>query len=152
MSSVKKYFKARMVMEEIESYYKQDFNKKTRKPKNMASRALFYYIAYHKVGMNDREIHEFLSQERLGCPKRCSITIARNKFDLYLQQFPYLNDIYCKYFGKKTKGDDVDQRIIQEVKGLDADRSQEILDLIILRKKSWEWKSKDRVEIINCQL
>ena len=45
----------------------------------------------------------------------------------------------------------IDDSLLTAIQGVPKDMVEELCEMIELRKKSWEWKSKDEYEIIECQ-
>ena len=132
-------------------------NKKTNK--QVALRALFCYLLYEKLNITDRLITEWLIENRGLRKNRSTIWFLINKIDEYLINFPYIVPTYNRFMENEVvhhqnlpKGVFLSSRMIDAVKDIPEDRVDEIIELINLRKKSWEWKSKDEYEIINCQV
>lgn len=144
--------------EYIENYYDIDLGDTKKTNELVAIRALFFYIVYEKYNVNDRLIADWLEENRGLRKNRSTIWFAINKIDEYLINFEYIRDTYDYFMDNGVvhatnlpKSVVLSEKIIDVVKDIPPRRVDEIVEVINLRKKSWEWKSKDKCEIINCQ-
>ena len=165
--------KAQELYEEFRGLTKIDVFIRTRRTKPMALRSLFYKILVEKNYMNDLDISQFFA---LNGDKRdrSSIYHSLQKIDNYYFNFDFFRNYYDLYFDDlkekqkkeeelKKKREERKQLKRQErinalisnkdaldelIDTLEGSRRQEIYELVKLRVKSWEWKSKDRCEII----
>ena len=144
--------------EYIENYYDIDLGDTKKTNELVAIRALFFYIVYEKYNVNDRLISDWLEENRGLRKNRSTIWFAINKIDEYLINFEYIRDTYDYFMDNGVvhatnlpKSVVLSEKIIDAVKDIPPRRVDEIVEVINLRKKSWEWKSKDKCEIINCQ-
>ena len=144
--------------EYIENYYDIDLGDTKKTNELVAIRALFFYIVYEKYNVNDRLISDWLEENRGLRKNRSTIWFAINKIDEYLINFEYIRDTYDYFMDNGVvhasnlpKSVVLSEKIIDAVKDIPTQKVDEIVEVINLRKKSWEWKSKDKCEIINCQ-
>ena len=145
----------------------------TRKAEQVFLRTLFYKVLVNYNGMIDQNIEDWYKEH--GVPKnRSSIYTALTKIDMYYKLNDKFRDAYDIYFNNK-----INERIALEkakmkaldsiknknkqvilkkdkdaldllIDSIESDRRKEIYELVNLRVKSWEWKSKDQCKIINC--
>ena len=146
---------------------------RTRQTKPMALRSLFYKVLIELNFMNDRDISEFFALNG-DVRNRSSIFHSLKKIDNYYFNFDFFREYYDLYFedlsekkkiieAVKTEREEQKRLERQErmnafindkdaldelIDTLEGSRRQEIYELVKLRVKSWEWKSKDRCEII----
>jgi hypothetical protein len=144
-----------------------------RKTRNVVLRTLFYKVLIDKNNMNDREISEFFKEKDVK-RERSSIYHALGKVDLYYETYDYFRKAYDLYFDDKleihnkikekqirlyNKNKKVSDKIVPKndkdelqaiIDTLTGSKRAEVLELVRLRVKSWEWKSKDQCEIITC--
>ena len=150
-----------------------DLNSRQRRPEDAYIRCLFYKILNELNDMNDRMIAEFLEAKGRKT-NRVSIYQALTKVETYYASFKRFRQFYDVYFSdQKELGIKRDKRkkiafkeVIKEIDtrqskiGMDAlevfisnipfNKRPEILELVKLRVKSWEWKAKNEYEIIEC--
>ena len=148
-----------------------DLNSRQRRPEDAYIRCLFYKILKDLNDMNDRMIAEFLEAKGRKT-NRVSVYQALTKVETYYTSFKRFRQFYDLYFSdQKELGIKRDRRkkiafkeTIKEIDtrqskiGMDAldvlisniqfDKRPEILELVTLRVKSWEWKAKNEYEII----
>ena len=141
------------VFKVVEELCDVDLSLDTRKQRTTVCRDLFFFLLNKRCGMNDRQIAEFFEQKTGIARDRSSVWIAMKRVPSHLKYFPYIDKAY-KHFMEEIPIDSeykVDKRFIDVIKDVPYHRIEEIVDLISIRKKSWEWKSKDEYEIIECQ-
>jgi len=150
-----------------------DLNSRQRRPEDAYIRCLFYKILKDLNDMNDRMIAEFLEAKGRKT-NRVSVYQALTKVETYYTSFKRFRQFYDLYFSdQKELGIKRDRRkkiafkeTIKEIDtrqskiGMDAldilisniqfNKRPEILELVRLRVKSWEWKAKNEYEIIEC--
>lgn len=150
-----------------------DLHSRQRRPEDAYIRCLFYKILKDLNDMNDRMIAEFLEAKGRKT-NRVSVYQALTKVETYYTSFKRFRQFYDVYFSdQKELGIKRDRRkkiafkeTIKEIDtrqskiGMDAlevfisniqfDKRPEILELVKLRVKSWEWKSKNEYEVIEC--
>ena len=148
-----------------------DLHSRQRRPEDAYIRCLFYKILKDLNDMNDRMIAEFLEAKGRKT-NRVSVYQALTKVETYYTSFKRFRQFYDVYFSdQKELGIKRDRRkkiafkeTIKEIDtrqskiGMDAlevfisnvpfDKRPEILELVTLRVKSWEWKAKNEYEII----
>lgn len=142
------------VFEMLEKLCYVDLSLNTRKQRNTVCRDLLFYILNKRCGMNDRQISDYF-EEKTGISRdRSSIYIAMGRVPSHLEYFPYIKPAYEHFIEQIPVDVDymVDRRLIDVIKDIPFHRVEEIVELISIRKKSWEWKSEDKYEIINCQV
>ena len=146
-------------------------NDTSRKVNSVMIRCLFYKVLENFNYMNDRLISEWF--ETRGVKKnRSSIFIAMTNVDKYYIEYPLFRDLYDVYFrdkleqrlksqkAKKKRLEEYKQIVKQMhlkenkdplsilIKNLPIDKRHEIYEMVSLRVKSWNWKNKDKCEII----
>ena len=146
-------------------------NDTSRKVNSVMIRCLFYKVLENFNYMNDRLISEWF--ETRGVKKnRSSIFISMSNVDKYYKEYPLFRDLYDTYFKDKLKQrlknqkaknkrleeykEIVKQMHLKEnkdplsmlIKNLPIDKRHEIYEMVSLRVKSWNWKNKDKCEII----
>ena len=150
-----------------------DLHSRKRRPEDAYIRCLFYKILNELNDMNDRMIAEFLEAKGRKT-NRVSIYQALTKVETYYASFKRFRQFYDVYFSdqkelgiKREKRKKIAfKKTIKEIDtrqskiGMDAlevfisnipfDKRPEILELVKLRVKSWEWKAKNEYEIIEC--
>ena len=148
-----------------------DLHSRKRKPEDAYIRCLFYKILKELNEMNDRMIAEFLEAKGRKT-NRVSIYQALTKVQTYYTSFKRFRQLYDVYFlDQKELGIETDnsekiafKETIKEIDtrqrkiGMDAlevfisniefEKRKEILELVTLRVKSWEWKAQNKYEII----
>ena len=172
----KLHYNEEIANELLDNYVKLtnfDLHSIKRRPEDAYVRCLFYKILSELNEMNDRMIAEFL-QSKGRKANRASIYHALTKVETYYTSYKRFRRFYDVYFtdqkelGIKRKElekkafketiKDIDIR--QKKIGMDAlevfisniefERRPEILELVKLRVKSWEWKAKNEYEVIEC--
>ena len=150
-----------------------DLQSRKRRPEDAYIRCLFYKILKDLNDMNDRMIAEFFEAKGRKT-NRVSVYQALTKVETYYTSFKRFRKFYDVYFSdQKELGIKRDRRkkiafkeTIKEIDtrqskiGMDTlevfisnipfDKRPEILELVKLRVKSWEWKAKNEYEIIEC--
>ena len=148
-----------------------NLHSKKRKPEDAYIRCLFYKILNEINGMNDRMIAEFLEAKGRKT-NRVSIYQALKKVRTYYTSFKRFREFYDVYFTDQKelgiKADKIEKIAFKEtIKEIDTRQSKigmdalevfisniefekraEILELVTLRVKSWEWKAQNKYEII----
>lgn len=148
-----------------------DLHSKKRRPEDAYIRCLFYKVLNELNGMNDRMIAEFLEAKGRKT-NRVSIYQALTKVETYYTSFKRFRELYDVYFlDQKELGIKREKRkkiafkeTIKEIDtrqkkiGMDAlevfisnikfEKRAEILELVTLRVKSWEWKAQNKYQII----
>ena len=143
----------------------------SQKPKDAYFRALLYKVLMDFNYMNDRQIAEFFLTKGIT-RTRVAVFHAVSKVDIYYLNYSDFRDVYDVYFDDKAeesreleyklkkRSKEASKRANQElpqfikdelyflVHKLPLGKRQEIYDLVSLRVKSWDWKSKDKCEII----
>ena len=150
-----------------------DINSTSRETKIMYSRTLFYKILKDVNYMNDRMIADWFKSRGVK-RNRASIFHALSKINIYYKSFKLFRDYYDVYFKDKAKErltlENTQKKLLKEskfnvqqniLKGkldrldvlineLPIEKRSEILELVNLRVKSWNWKSSNKYEVIEC--
>ena len=163
--------KALELYNDFKQLTKVDVFNNSRETKIMTLRSLFYKVLKDNNFMNDREIAEFFTEMGKKI-NRSSIYASLTKIEHYYLNFDFFKDIYDLYFYdlkekydlqeqlkkhklnkvkhhrrfKLSKQRDKLDRLIDTVEC--EDRRDELYEMINLRIKSWEWKSKDNCQVI----
>lgn len=151
------------VWKDIEKYYNINLTINSRKTKYVVLRTLFFYICKNLLDLNDQFLEDWVLRNKGLKRDRSSIYCSLTKMDLYLKNYPYVGELYYKYFPKDADIDEIKtneisnsftkiKAITESIKDYPEDYLSELEEMIYLKVKSWEWKSKDKCEIINCQL
>ena len=138
----------------VEDLCRVDLSLDTRKQNNTVCRDLLFYILNKRCGMNDRQIADYFEEKTGIARDRSSIYIAINRVPSHLGYFEWIKPAYEHFMEQIPVDVDylVDKRLIDAIKDIPFHRVEEIVELISIRRKSWEWKSEDKYEIINCQV
>ena len=150
-----------------------DINSTSRETKIMYSRTLFYKVLKDVNFMNDRMISDWFKSRGVK-RNRASIFQALSKINIYYKSFELFRDYYDVYFKDKAKERltleekrkkalkesklNLQQNILNRkldrldviINNIPIEKRNEILELVNLRVKSWDWKSKDEYEVIDC--
>ena len=172
----KLHYNEEIANELLDNYIKLtdfDLHSRKRRPEDAYVRCLFYKILKELNGMNDRMIAEFLESKGRKT-NRASIYHAVTKVETYYASFKRFRQFYDVYFldqkelgikrekrkkiaFKETiKEIDTRQKKIRMdalevfISNIEFERRPEILELVKLRVKSWEWKAKNEYEVIEC--
>ena len=162
---------ANRMLKEFESLSGVDPLIYSQKPKDAYFRALLYKVLMDFNYMNDRQIAEFFLTKGIT-RTRVAVFHAVSKVDIYYLNYSDFRDVYNVYFDDKIeeskeldnklmeKAKDASDRAVQNlphfikddlyflIHKLPLDKRNEIYELVNLRVKSWDWKSKDKCEII----
>lgn len=116
-------------------------------------RSLFNTILTRKHKFRVCEIQRFY-KEKGSTFVHHSVLNSLSKFKMYSDQLPELKMVFDELFPIKKKETTViklDRRELTPlqklVDNLPLEREKEIEEMIKLRMKSWEWKSRDRVKV-----
>jgi len=163
--------KANRMLKEFESLSGVDPLIYSQKPKDAYFRALLYKVLMDFNYMNDRQIAEFFLTKGIT-RTRVAVFHAVSKVDIYYLNYSDFRDVYNVYFDDKAEeSKELDDKLIEKAKDasdravqnlpqfikddlyflihkLPLDKRDEIYELVNLRVKSWDWKSKDKCEII----
>ena len=130
---------------------------KTRKHPMPFLRGIFYKILSHK-GFNDKETEDIMF--RLGYKvDRSTIYVSLSCLETNYKMNPAWRGYYDKFFIDfkekykpvhilNKKDDREKDKLDVLIDSIAKNKREEIYELVNLRVKSWEWKSKDRCEII----
>ncbi len=150
---------------------KLDILDKSRSNDKAYFRALLYKILNELNGMNDRMISDWFAEKGIS-RNRSSIFHALKKIDVYYDNFTRFRNVYDIYFNDKkeetikkeraklerlkNRTKSIKQVILNKKKDalellidtVPDKRRDEIYEMVNMRIKSWEWKSRDKCEII----
>ena len=162
---------ANRMLKEFESLSGVDPLIYSQRPKDAYFRALLYKVLMDFNYMNDRQIAEFFLTKGIT-RTRVAVFHAVSKVDIYYLNYSDFRDVYNVYFDDKAEeSKELDNKLIEKAKDasdravqnlpqfikddlyflihkLPLDKRNEIYELVNLRVKSWDWKSKDKCEII----
>lgn len=162
---------ANRMLKEFESLSGVDPLIYSQKPKDAYFRALLYKVLMDFNYMNDRQIAEFFLTKGIT-RTRVAVFHAVSKVDIYYLNYSDFRDVYNVYFDDKAEeSKELENKLIEKAKDasdravknlpqfikddlyflihkLPLDKRDEIYELVNLRVKSWDWKSKDKCEII----
>jgi len=149
-----------------------DLTSKTRYQEESYLRALLYKIMVDINGMNDRMISEWFQD--IGVKRnRSSIFHALRKINVYYENYVKFRNVYDLFFDdKKRQRERIESRRSERVRIINEriakkletgernkiheladvipdDRIDEMYEMMNLRIKSWQWKSKDKCEVID---
>jgi len=137
--------------------YNIDILNKTREGLYPAYRALFNTILTRKYKFRKVKISKYY--RFMGWNKKSHATVINSltKFKLYKRDFKEIENLFYElypiaksnakqreFLKFKMENQNELQKLISTIP---KERRAEIIELITLRKKSWEWKSKDSVKI-----
>tara|TARA_R100000541_G_scaffold10644_1_gene18611 strand:+ start:1898 stop:2374 length:477 start_codon:yes stop_codon:yes gene_type:complete len=138
--------RAEELLKEFQGLTNFNIKDSSRKEPAPAYRSLLYHLLKVKLGLNDRSISDFLESKGLK-KDRSSVYHSLNKFKQYLKDFKEIEEHYNYFFDSKPKIsnliDDDLSKTIRKIKS--AGDRLELLELVKLRIKSWEWKKSQKV-------
>lgn len=134
-----------------------DILKKSRKIEMVSYRCMFYKICNNKYKMTPTEISKFIMDLGLKMDRSAIYTNLKN-FNKYTKRNKHMHDLYLYYHPAAAKKRNRNMTVkyvyrqnlnkAQEAcLGLTKSQEDEILEMIELRKKSWQWKSKDKLTV-----
>ena len=156
-----------------------DLRSESRTPRYSYLKSMLYKLFKDYNDMNDRMISEYFRDEIGVSKNRSAIYTALNKVDVYYLNYKEFRDYYDTFFKDKIKqrwekeaerkeylatkkvkrskfNDTVSfielnrSSLKESISNLPDNKVKEIRDLVNLRIKSWDWKSEDSCEIIDC--
>jgi hypothetical protein len=162
---------ANKILEDFQELSGVDALSLSRKPIDAYFRALLYKVLMDFNYMNDRQIEDFFWSKRI---KRTRVAVyhAIRKIDLYYHNYSDFRNVYNIYFDDKIeefklldnkikgRAEELDNRVkgilpkkqndaLQLlINSLPSYRRDEVYEMVNLRVKSWNWKSKDKCEVI----
>jgi len=146
-------------------------NSNSRETDIMITRTLFYKILKDLNFMNDRMISEWFKLRGVN-KGRSSITHALHKIGIYYKSYAVFRNRYNVYFNDRAEEflsiEQTQKKAIKDIKqnlhtsianrnkdaldilidSVPEDRRDEVREIVSLRIKSWNWKSKDECQII----
>ena len=118
-------------------------------------RSLLNAIAFRKYIISPTEMARFWGRNGLNI-KHDNVIFSTSKFEGYALDLPELKYYFYKFFPEAKEERDkeielIDSKNLTELQNLVAkipkDKEHEIKNLIDLRIKSWQWKSKDTLKV-----
>ena len=119
-----------------------DITNNSREEPAPAYRSLLYYLMHTKLGLNDRSISRFLLTKGLK-KDRSTIFHSLKNFNHYLKNFKEIQEYYNHFTNISNLLEDDLSKVINKIKS--KSERQELLELIELRIKAWEWKKSQKV-------
>lgn len=156
--------KADQLTKDFQRLAKTDITNQTHQTEWVVLRSLYYKVLKDFNNMNDQRISDYLLSIDVD-KARSSIFLARKKVDLYYDQFDFFRDAYNLFFHDKEvltsskKEVEVVNEVVEEepkdalealIRTIPSHKRDEVLEIVNLRIKSWEWKSKDSCKVIDC--
>jgi hypothetical protein len=152
--------KADQLTKDFQILAKTDITNQTNQTEWVVLRSLYYKVLKDFNNMNDQRISDYLLSIDI-CKDRSSIHVARAKVDLYYDQFDFFRDAYNLFFKDKevAKCSKKEVEVVNEepkdalealIRTIPSHRRDEVLEMVSLRIKSWEWKSKDSCKVMVC--
>ena len=138
--------------------------KKSREVGFIEYRQLFQTILKNKLKLSYRSICEFTEHKGYPVTHASVINNVKRTTETNYYAYPYIANIYDYYFNDKSKqreDKEQDKRYYQRinygkndklwelVRNIPEDKEQEVIDLVNLRIKSWDWKTKDNCRVYN---
>lgn len=139
------------------------------KPEDVYFRALLYKVLMDYNGMNDRHVEEFFKYKGVR-RTRSAVYHAVKKIDIYYRNYPNFRTVYNFLFDDKLEEfQKINDKIRAKnqpkpdvvcapeehkdelqllIDSLPNSRRDEIYEMVNLRVKSWQWKSRDKCTII----
>jgi hypothetical protein len=152
--------KADQLTKDFQILAKTDITNQTNQTEWVVLRSLYYKVLKDFNNMNDQRISDYLLSIDI-CKDRSSIHVARAKVDLYYDQFDFFRDAYNLFFHDKEvlTSSKKEVEVVNEepkdalealIRTIPSHRRDEVLEMVDLRIKSWEWKSKDSCKVMVC--
>ena len=136
-----------------------DINIQSRRAYEVRMRSLLCVVLKEKNGMLDYMISDFLAINGVDLD-RSSIFTAIKRADYYYLNFKDYRDFYDIYFSDRMPKSEAvkvkaDKNIIKDelhylIQDLPTERRSEVLDSLIMKVKSWDWKSVDDCKTYDC--
>lgn len=148
-------------VEELYNYFKDvlevDLLNKTRKSMTIEFRSLFNTLLTNKYKLKNTNILHFYETKGVEF-NHAAVINSLNKFETYCNSSPEIKELYYELYSFANKKRKYKQKLIKIdkrnltpiqkiVDNLTVSQQEEIKELIELRIKSWEWKSKDNIKI-----
>ena len=118
--------------------------KKIRKREHIELRSLLFTIMAKRYKMKHGKIERLFNDKGLSID-RTTILHSLKKTEIYLKYNEKLRSVYqelCQPTQKEQREVKICTKLETLVGSLPKDKEQEILELIMNRVKSWEWKSR----------
>lgn len=137
----------------ISNYLDVDLLEKTRKTEVVEARSLFNYILNKKYRVKVCNIVRFYKSKNRKID-HVTIIHSINKFKIYKDTSVFIEELYENIVGlsnvrkKIINLENIELTGIQKmVSNLPKHQETELMEVINLKKKSWEWKNKDNLKI-----
>lgn len=157
-------------LKEFNSLHNVDIFKNTRKNPVIQYRQLFHTILRKQGNMSLQKIADFTTYKGRKCDHTTVMHSVKKTLETNYYAFDDIAELYDLYFNdKKAEREQKerdsyysqqytkrlnklykieDKRFNRLVSKIPKDRVDEICDMLELRIKSWDWKTKDRCQII----
>lgn len=151
-------------LEEFNRFDVPNIFKKSREGGFIEYRQLFQTILRNKLKLSYRSICEYMEHKGHPITHASIINNVRRTIESNYYAYPDIANIYDYYFDDKIKQREKKEynkryyqrikyakndRLWELVRNIPEDKEQEIIDLVSLRIKSWEWKTKDSCKVYN---
>tara|TARA_R110000737_G_scaffold1601_3_gene4868 strand:+ start:2176 stop:2727 length:552 start_codon:yes stop_codon:yes gene_type:complete len=170
---------AKMISKHFSQNTGLDLKSISKTPRNTYLRSLLYKLLKDNNSMKDRMISHYF-ENYVGIKRnRSAIFTSLSKINLYYTNYSEFRNYYDVFFKDKIKGrikkelktreflasrklkktepnDNVSfnkfnrESLNEVISKLPEDKVKEIRDLVNLRIKSWDWKSNDNCQVIEC--
>ena len=137
--------------------YSFDILDKSRDGIHPAYRSLFNVILFRKFKLNKSAISKYYNINGWHQKSHATIINSLRKFEIHKEAYKEIDCIFYEFFPELLKKKEKDlllkykvenQNELQKaVSNIPKDRQSELLEMINLRKHSWNWKSKDKVKV-----
>jgi hypothetical protein len=170
---------AKMIAKHFSENTGLDLKSISKTPRNSYLRSLLYKLLKDNNSMKDRMISHYF-ENYVGIKRnRSAVFTSLSKISLYYNSYKEFRDYYDVFFkdriedrfeqeaktrefleARKLKRSEPSEKVSfvkfnrdclnEVISNLPEERVKEIRDLVNLRIKSWNWKSNDNCQIIEC--
>ena len=135
-----------------------DITDKSRKEEKVCKRSFFNYLIHKINNMNPSNIEDFY-KEKGGTLTRLSIRHSLDRYDYYYENFEQFRKYYDNYFppidvkrkSRLENNDLINDELFFVIDSIrEPFRRAEMLEMVKLRIKSWEWKNRDECTVYDC--
>jgi hypothetical protein len=137
--------------------YSFDILDKSRDGIHPAYRSLFNVILFKKLKLNKSAISKYYNINGWHQKSHATIINSLRKFEIHKKAYVEIECIFYEFFPVLLKKKERDlllkykvenQNDLQKaISDVPKERQSELLEMINLRKSSWNWKSKDKVKV-----
>ena len=151
-------------LREFNKFDVPDIFNESRKIGFIEYRQLFQTILRNKLKLSYRSICEFMEYKNRPVTHASVINSVKRTVETNYYTYTHVANIYDFYFDDKIKQREKKEynkkyyqrikyakndKLWELVRNIPEDKEQEIMDLVSLRIKSWEWKTKDSCKVYN---